>query len=878
MRYLTALLAACLSVASFARDVPCLDPLACNFMEEGECFFTDENGDQCVVEGCTIEGACNYDPEADIYDGSCEFTSCIGCTDSDACNYDILAIYDNGLCEYPDAGYNCLGICLSDDDNDGVCNEFEIVGCTDPFADNFNPDATDSDDYCIYPCELNLEVVSIIPELCESSDGGIIINAEEAQFEVLFSLDSLLPFSSAASFYGLSAGMYTIHAIDGAGCLASVDVEVWGTPPIVVNVISQGDDINDSDTGFITVAAQAGMLPWDSFEYSWFGPNGFFSNENSISGLSAGYYTLEVHDVNGCISSFTFEIEAVYVDVIGCMDENAMNYDFDANVPSENCLYDCSEQNFGIGGELTDNQMTSFTQEIEFSGFEGSVLSDSLITSLYVNMEHSYMGDLTISFTCPTGQSLIVHQQGGGAANLGVPDQGDGTGPGTGWDYFWSPSATNGTWADNGGLYGQLPSDTYESVQPFTLLEGCPLDGTWSIEISDQWAADDGYLFSWGLVFHTCESECSDVEACNYDEEVEGNYYPCTYPENGFDCNGDCLTDSDGDGICDEFEVPGCSNPAACNYNLEATEDGACDFCFCLEGTEWNDSLQGCVVTEAALIQVCGEGTYWDDLAQACLTIETCQEDLDGDGVIGVEDLLQLLSSFGTECAPEPGGLEWNCGDPVTYHGYDYATVQIGEQCWFAENLRTELYANGDSIQGSLGDFEWSYGSEGAQAIYGEGTSAVYQGTDDEVFNLSSYGRLYNWNAVDDTRGLCPINWHVPLDFDFMILEQELGMDSAVVSMSGIRGTDQGIKLKSSPSDAPSWNGSNLSGFSGLAGGERQLYGGFFSEGTIAYFWSGTAIDNLAWGRALVDNVDGVGRYTHPIRNGFSVRCVQDSE
>ena len=60
------------------------------------------------------------------------------------------------------------------------------------------------------------------------------------------------------------------------------------------------------------------------------------------------------------------------------------------------------------------------------------------------------------------------------------------------------------------------------------------------------------------------------------------------------------------------------------------------------------------MITEEALMQACGEGTYWDDLAQACLTIETCQEDLDGDGVIGVNDLLDLLSSFGSECAPEP--------------------------------------------------------------------------------------------------------------------------------------------------------------------------------------------------------------------------------
>ena len=116
MRYLTALLAACLSVASFAFDVPCLDPLACNFMEEGECFFTDENGDPCVIEGCTIEGACNYDPEADIYDGSCEFVSCLGCIDSEACNYDETALYDDATCiYYVDCNGTCGGDWIEDD-------------------------------------------------------------------------------------------------------------------------------------------------------------------------------------------------------------------------------------------------------------------------------------------------------------------------------------------------------------------------------------------------------------------------------------------------------------------------------------------------------------------------------------------------------------------------------------------------------------------------------------------------------------------------------------------------------------------------------------------------------------------------------------------
>ena len=160
---------------------------------------------------------------------------------------------------------------------------------------------------------------------------------------------------------------------------------------------------------------------------------------------------------------------------------------------------------FGGGLFIPDDQTQCFNAELTFTAFSpGAVIENANadIVDFFINFEHSYMGDLTITFICPNGQSMAVHQQGGGGANLGVPDQGDGTGPGTGWDYFWSPLATNGTWADNAGFGGQLASDTYESTQPFTLLEGCPLNGTWEIEVCDAWGADDGYIFEWNVNFN----------------------------------------------------------------------------------------------------------------------------------------------------------------------------------------------------------------------------------------------------------------------------------------------------------------------------------------------------------------------------------------
>ena len=192
----------------------------------------------------------------------------------------------------------------------------------------------------------------------------------------------------------------------------------------------------------------------------------------------------------------------------------------------------------------------------------------------------------------------------------------------------------------------------------------------------------------------------------------------------------------------------------------------------------------------------------------------------------------------------------WAEGSPVcdfqnsfTFDGYTYDFVAIGDQCWLAENLRNEHYANGDAIPGDLSDGEWYNADDtnlGAQAIYSNDES-----------NLANYGRLYNWYAVDDARGLCPSGWHVPTDGEFMKLEMELGLSESEANQYGGRGTDQGNQMKSSPGDNPSWNGTNTSGFSGLAGGSRDYNGNFSSEGSHGYFWSASAYVTLAQLRLL---------------------------
>jgi uncharacterized protein (TIGR02145 family) len=268
------------------------------------------------------------------------------------------------------------------------------------------------------------------------------------------------------------------------------------------------------------------------------------------------------------------------------------------------------------------------------------------------------------------------------------------------------------------------------------------------------------------------------------------------------------------------------------------------------------------------LCQYCKEGTIWDDGVQGCIVAKP--SDSNFDGCVQLNDLLDLLSAYG-DCGE--GESLWQCGDLLEHQGYVYETVQIGEQCWFAENLRAENYRNGDSILANLNDDQWYSKTWGAVAVYGEGSSTCSTNTPDgdacdDAWSLNEYGRLYNWYAVDDARGLCPSGWHVPSDGEWAVTTDHLGGESIA---GGQMKTDYGWNNGE--------NGTNSSGFSGLPGGWRGYNNGeFYQAGVKGYWWSSSPSGSNAWSLYLNLSSENVYRVVNDQRHGFSVRCVRDAE
>ena len=187
--------------------------------------------------------------------------------------------------------------------------------------------------------------------------------------------------------------------------------------------------------------------------------------------------------------------------------------------------------------------------------------------------------------------------------------------------------------------------------------------------------------------------------------------------------------------------------------------------------------------------------------------------------------------------------------------GNNYKTVAIGKQIWMAENLNVEHYRNGDPIPEVQDKEEWDNLTTGAWCWY-ENNSA----------NGTTYGRLYNWYAVNDPRGFAPEGWHVPSSDEWNKLTDNLGgAETAGTKLKSTNGWDEG------------GNGDNKSGFSAIPGGYRSHEGFFSNMGRNALFWTSTEFNATnAWFRNVIGSIPDVYAPNYGKDFGLSVRCVKD--
>ena len=277
-------------------------------------------------------------------------------------------------------------------------------------------------------------------------------------------------------------------------------------------------------------------------------------------------------------------------------------------------------------------------------------------------------------------------------------------------------------------------------------------------------------------------------------------------------------------------------------------------------GTIENDSLAQVIANlEAQILMMQSQITY----LQVQLGLIDCNGVVGGDAVL---DCNGICNGDSIDCP---------C---VDNEGYVYETIQIGSQLWMAENLRTREYRNGDILD--------SGGSNWTDLIQGD-----YARYDDDDQNAEIYGMLYNWYAIDDERGICPEGWHIP---------SRAEMEQLIIFLGGVDIEDNpetdynelyyensqvsGGKAKMVGTEYwnnPNTGATNESGFSGLPGGIKNGYNGYYEDiGERALFW----LSSLGTSGGNVTPMTVQLGYNHTefwIDNGswnagYSVRCLAD--
>ena len=542
--------------------------------------------------GCTDPSAFNYDEAAAYDDGSC-IAVVDGCTDETACDYEPAANTDDGSCTYADAGYDCDGVCLSDIDGDGICDEFEVAGCTDPAAANYDPFATDDDASCLEP-------ICIDPDACNYTEW-------------------------AGNDYCLIVQPYQVHS-DG-------DLDGYVTYRVYIKTQNSDDFVSSvsGDAEFPTRIMSSG-----SFFQSDFG--GLLGSDQNPA-LFAFFPTAEYDSfVTIGLTEDAGEGEGD-INVIestsnpwGANFENGQDLLIDDAIGGGWFIF--NGQSNGLAGDDEQVLLAQVTTD--------GILSGSLYVQVFINGEPNNENRVFLDL-----QDACVAP--GGPEACEFPDAG----------YDCDGACLSD--ADGDGICDEFEIAGCDDAAACN-YDASATDDDGSCTYADAGYDCDGVCFSDADGDGICDefevAGCTDAAACNYDASATDEDGSCTYAEAGYDCDGVCASDTDGDGVCDADEVAGCTVEYACNYNPIAT-DADNNTCFyatavfdCDGNCQQDENANGiCDQLEDACAAICGEGTIWDPVTGTCVALmDNCPYDLNGDGLVQLQDLMDFLLYYGTAC------------------------------------------------------------------------------------------------------------------------------------------------------------------------------------------------------------------------------------
>ncbi|MEC8399799.1 MAG: T9SS type A sorting domain-containing protein, partial [Bacteroidota bacterium] len=520
----------------------CTDPMNPGF--DPNATFDDGS---CLIGGCLIVEACNYDETADYQlPGACEFESCAGCTDSMACNYDMDATIDNGSCEYPEEFYNCDGTCMNDGDGDGVCDELEVLGCTEEGNPVYDPSATEDDGSCLvagcllpFACNYDPTADYIVVELCDFASCVGCTDEEACNYDPTATLGS----ASACEY------------------------------PAIPFLDCDGNCLNDSDEdGVCDEQEIPGCTDEAAVNF-----NPFATDDNGTCIVLQG----------GCVLPFACNYDAEadfylpgscdFSCLFGagegdCNNELACNY----GATDEPCMFFDAEGNTCVPGGCTMTAACNYDADAAYN--DGSCeFSTCQVFGCNVSTACNFNEDATVNDGSCDFASCFSNDVEGCTNPMACNFDGEAT--------LNDGSCDFTSCADMGCT--DANACNYDVTA--TINDGSCVMATTGYDCFGNCIADvDGD----GVCDMDEVSGCTDMGANNYDPSATDNNGTCTYDTEGcmdvYACNFNYQATTD-NGSCD-FGCYGCMNANACNFNVDATLHDAEDCTFIM-----SHELQGAV-------------------------------------------------------------------------------------------------------------------------------------------------------------------------------------------------------------------------------------------------------------------------------------------